>query len=100
MTRPYAYLFLLFLACSLPAAETTRNCRSCLPRSDPDRPRRCPRGNTGGVTVPPGVSLQGAGYGKTIIDADGKENGLMIASGSGAVISDLTVRGATGPTCW
>jgi len=49
----------------------------------------------GGVTLPAGVSLKGAGYGKTIIDASGAENGLRV-SGKDAVISDLTVRGATG----
>ena len=50
----------------------------------------------GGVTVPVGVSLRGAGYGNTIIDAAGAENGLVIAGGHGAVLGDLTVRGATG----
>src|ERR1019366_10162561 len=48
----------------------------------------------GGVTLPAGVSLRGAGYDKTIIDAAGAPNGLAITNGSGATISDLTVRGA------
>ena len=43
-----------------------------------------------------GQSLRGAGYGKTIIDAQGAENGIVIRGGSGSVISDVTVRGARG----
>jgi len=42
--------------------------------------------------VPAGVTLKGAGYDKTSIDAGGAENGLVIASG--ATVSDLAVRGA------
>ena len=47
-----------------------------------------------GLTLPPGVSLRGAGYGKTIIDASIAKNGIDVNGGAGAVISDLTVRGA------
>ena len=43
---------------------------------------------TGGVTLPAGVSLKGAGVGKTII-----EGGLNVKGGSGAQISDLTLKG-------
>jgi len=50
----------------------------------------------GGATLPDGVGLKGAGYGKTIIDATKLENGIVVKGGSGAVISDLTVRGARG----
>ncbi len=50
----------------------------------------------GGVTLPEGVSLQGAGYGKTTIDANGAENGLVVHGGTGATISDLTVQDAAG----
>src|SRR5262245_39293574 len=50
----------------------------------------------GGVTLSPGVSLKGAGVGKTIINATGVQNGLIIKGGSGAQISDLTIRGAQG----
>ena len=49
----------------------------------------------GGVTIPPGVSLQGAGAGKTIINAGGKPIGLEIVGGARAIIADLTVAGAT-----
>ena len=49
----------------------------------------------GGVTLPPGVSLKGAGYGKTIIDASGLPTGIEVSSGSNATIADLTVSGAT-----
>lgn len=44
----------------------------------------------GGVTLPPGVSLQGAGVGQTIVTG----GGLIVAGGRGALISDFTVRGA------
>jgi hypothetical protein len=49
----------------------------------------------GGLTLPPGVSLKGAGYGKTIIDASNQLVGLEIAGGADATIAGLTVRGAT-----
>ncbi len=49
----------------------------------------------GGATLPAGVSLKGAGVGKTIIDASGAENGIKVTSG-GSTISDLTVRAASG----
>jgi len=39
----------------------------------------------GGATLPAGVSLKGAGVGKTIIDATGSINGLTIEGGSGAM---------------
>jgi parallel beta-helix repeat protein len=44
----------------------------------------------GGVTVPEGVSLQGAGFGETILTG----GGLTVEGGRGAVISDLSVHGA------
>ena len=50
----------------------------------------------GGATLPDGVSLKGAGYGKTLIDAKGCENGIVIKGGNGATVSGLTVRGAKG----
>jgi hypothetical protein len=50
----------------------------------------------GGVTLPPGVRLKGAGIGKTIIDATGIQNGFIVEGGTGARISDLTVRDAQG----
>jgi parallel beta-helix repeat protein len=43
----------------------------------------------GGVTLPPGVSLKGAGVGKTIVTG-----GLTVSGGKGAQISDLTVKDA------
>ncbi len=45
--------------------------------------------------LPPGASLKGAGCGATIIDANGADSGVKVTGGSGAVISDLTVRGAS-----
>src|SRR5687768_15172040 len=48
----------------------------------------------GDISIPVGVSLQGAGYNLTTIDATGFRNGLVIQGGRGATISDFTVRGA------
>ena len=48
-----------------------------------------------GLTLPPRVSLRGAGYRKTILDARKAEVGLAIEGGDGAEIADLTVWGAS-----
>ena len=59
--------------------------------------RQLPAGTIKGpIELADGESLQGAGYGKTIIDATGCQAGVVIKGGNGAVISDLTVKGATG----
>jgi hypothetical protein len=47
----------------------------------------------GGLSVPDGVTLKGAGYDKTLLDATGTEVGLKL--GSSAVVCDLTLSGAT-----
>ena len=47
------------------------------------------------MTLPPRVSLRGAGYRKTILDARKAEVGLAIEGGDGAEIADLTVWGAS-----
>ena len=46
----------------------------------------------GNVTVPDGVTLKGAGYDKTFLDATGKEFGVKL--GAAASADDLTVSGA------
>ena len=46
-----------------------------------------------GIDVPAGVSVQGAGYGKTVLVVRGQD-GLRIKHGGPSTISDLTVRGA------
>ena len=50
----------------------------------------------GSVVVPAGVSLKGAGVDKTIIDAKGQVNGILVEGGSNARISDLTIKNAMG----
>ena len=45
----------------------------------------------GGLLLPEGVSLKGAGYGKTILDASGHENGLVSRGKRKASVSDLTI---------
>lgn len=46
------------------------------------------------LVIPPGVSLKGAGYEQTILDATGAKNGVIITDNSGVTLSDLTIRGA------
>ncbi len=76
------------LALSAPAEDLTQR----LAAAKPGRTVTLPAGEfRGGVTIPPGVSLKGAGVDKTIIDA-----GIVMEGGSGATISDLTVRNAPG----
>ncbi len=48
----------------------------------------------GGVKLPPGVSLRGAGMDRTIIDASQADIGLSVVGGKDATVSDLTIRGA------
>jgi len=50
----------------------------------------------GDLTMPAGVSLRGAGYGKTILDAGGRESGLVLTGGKSASFSDFTLRNTTG----
>ena len=97
MSRLFVCLLLLALTVCLLAAEETADLQQLLTAARPGQTVKLPAGEfRGGVTVPAGVSLQGAGYEKTILNAAGAENGLAITTGQGAVISDLTVRGATG----
>ncbi len=44
--------------------------------------------------VPNGVSLRGAGIGKTILDARARDVGLRVEGGGSATISDFTIRNA------
>ncbi len=47
------------------------------------------------LVLPAGVSLRGAGMGKTVLDARKTEVGLTVDGGEGAEVSDLTIRGAS-----
>jgi len=49
----------------------------------------------GDLVVPAGVSVRGAGYGKTILDAAGHRVGLRVSGGEAITVSDFTLRGAT-----
>ncbi len=87
----------ILLAVPSLATAAELNLQNRLASAKPGQTITLPAGEfRGGVTLPAGVSLKGAGYGKTIIDAAGAEHGLAITNGGGAVISDLTVRGAAG----
>ena len=67
-----------------------------LASAKPGQTVQVPEGTFAGPAVlPAGVSLKGAGYGKTIIDATGCDNGILVKGSEGAEISDLTVRGAS-----
>ena len=46
------------------------------------------------LVIPPGVSVRGAGYGQTILDAAGARNGVIVTGNSGVTLSDLTIRSA------
>ena len=59
--------------------------------------RQLPAGTIKGpIELADGESLQGAGCDKTIIDATGCQEGIIVKGGTGAVISDLTIKGAPG----
>jgi hypothetical protein len=45
----------------------------------------------GGVTLPPGVSLRGAGYAETILDAGTQPTGIALKGGDGSRIEDLSI---------
>jgi hypothetical protein len=45
----------------------------------------------GGLTLPPGVSLRGAGYAKTTLDAGTNAAGLALKGGEGSRIEDLSI---------
>src|SRR5262245_13997624 len=51
----------------------------------------------GDVVVPPKVSIKGAGYAKTILDARKFQAGLRLLDTRGVQVSDLTIRNASGP---
>lgn len=46
------------------------------------------------IVLRPGVTVKGVGYARTILDAEGGDDGLVIRDGKGGGVSDLTVRGA------
>ena len=46
------------------------------------------------LALPKGVSLRGAGYGKTILAAKG-DVGLRVSGANGGTVSDLSIRGAS-----
>ena len=48
-----------------------------------------------GDNIPAGVTLRGAGYMKTVLDATGSTSGINIDS-PGVTVTDLTIRGASG----
>ena len=50
----------------------------------------------GDVTVPPQVSIKGAGYAKTILDATKFHSGLQVLENKDVQVSDLTIRHARG----
>ncbi|MCX7935493.1 MAG: right-handed parallel beta-helix repeat-containing protein, partial [Planctomycetota bacterium] len=85
---------LAFIASALAlAGEIDLNAR--LAAAQPGQTVELPAGEfQGGVMLPPGVSLKGAGYNQTVIDAKGCENGVAILGGSGNVVSDLAVKNA------
>ncbi len=84
-------LLTLSLVGLAPFTQAGENLQDRLVAAKPGTTVTLPAGEfSGGVTLPAGVSLKGAGVGRTIVTG----NGLNIQGGSGAQISDLTVQGA------
>ena len=94
MTR--FYLFIVFIVLPAMRGSAADDLQLRLAAAKPGQTVELPEGEfRGGVTLPPGVCLKGAGYSKTIINAVGAERGIVI-QGGGSIVGDLTVRGATG----
>ncbi len=88
MNRLLGLVVAITLSSNAVAGETDLKIR--LASAKPGQTITLPAGEfRGGVTLPAGVSLKGAGLGQTII-----EGGLTVQGGSGAQVSDLTLRGA------
>jgi DNA-binding beta-propeller fold protein YncE len=82
---------------SLPCWALAENVAERLGAARPGSTVELPAGTfrAGDLTPPDGVGLRGAGYGKTILDASGFENGLLLRGKLPASVSDLTITGAT-----
>ncbi|MDB5172966.1 MAG: hypothetical protein JWN51_1739, partial [Phycisphaerales bacterium] len=77
------------------SARAAENLADRLAKAKPGETVVLPAGTfLGGATLPPGVSLKGAGFDKTVIDATGADAGISIDGGSNAGVSDLAIRGA------
>ena len=82
----------LHAGCATPATETLGQ---RVARAKPGETVLLPPGVfEGGVTLPAGVSLKGAGWAQTIIDASSCDYGLLLTGAQASQVSDLTVRGA------
>ncbi len=82
------------LTAALRAAEV--DLRALLAHAKPGDTVLLPEGtfHTGGLTVPDGVHVKGAGYDRTLIDAGGQDYGFLIKDARQATLSDCTVQGA------
>ncbi len=90
--RLFAGWLVLACATSAGAEELADQIRKARPGESVAIPAG--RYKLGGVSVPAGVSLRGAGYGATTLDATGNDFGLLVRDGQGETISDLAVMGA------
>ena len=92
--RSLATIMILFLAIRCFAAEDLQD---RLAAAKPGQTIELPAGEfRGGVILPEGISLKGAGFNKTTIDAAGSASGVTISGGKGIQVSDLTIRNAKG----
>jgi parallel beta-helix repeat protein len=83
------------LALCLPTRAAAPSLQQQLAAARPGDVVTLPAGTLAGAfTVPAGVTLRGAGYRQTILDAGSAEVGVTMA-GDRAGVTDLTVRGAT-----
>ena len=95
LTVTVALLLLSQLAASAPSTPTP-NIKAMLAKAKAGQTIILPAGTfaAGDLAVPAGVTLRGAGYDKTILNAAAYKNGLIIGKGRGVTISDLCVRNA------
>jgi len=79
---------------SLGAAPLPSETLTALQAAKPGATIALPAGTfqVGDLAIPAGVTLKGAGYNKTILDAKGKKNGLVL--GAGSSVSDLAINNA------
>jgi len=89
-----ALLAILFTARPLVAAPLPAATLSALEKAQAGATVAIPEGTfeAGDLAVPAGVTLKGAGRGRTVLDATGRKNGVVL--GAGARVSDLTIEHA------
>ncbi len=82
----------LVVALALPAGSFGQTWVAELSQARPGTTVAVPAGtHRGAVTIPPGVTLRGAGMTATVLDTRGAPAGVTFAPGAGACLEDVTV---------